>query len=235
MVSAKRCPVTDTPDSSATLVADSAPRRPTTEQWKGRRKHCSTKALNERCAGQSGDIASVCDRPPATRTILQTIPSSKCVDVMAVIVVGHETVPHKASKARHIKIKGRNCAEISSRALRETNTVAREKSTRTPCVKDLCRNNKRTTGAENTQNHDYQQVLTVVDKMSLTLCSSHCRVPRFTITTHRVPARKPQCCHAPTKAVFLALTERSVLSLLHSQWRTNFTHTCAQVFTKRNL
>ena len=34
---------------------------------------------------------------------------------------------------------------------------------RTSCVKNLRRNNKRTTGAEDTQNQHYQRVLTVVD------------------------------------------------------------------------
>ena len=34
---------------------------------------------------------------------------------------------------------------------------------RTPYVKNLCRNNKRTTSAEDTQNQHYQRVLTTVD------------------------------------------------------------------------
>ena len=33
----------------------------------------------------------------------------------------------------------------------------------TPCVKNLCRKSKRTTGAEDTQNQHYQRVLTVVE------------------------------------------------------------------------
>ena len=46
-------------------------------------------------------------------------------DVMAVIFVATSVTrqsPHTASKARHIKIKERNCADISSRARRETTT-----------------------------------------------------------------------------------------------------------------
>ena len=39
---------------------------------------------------------------------------------------------------------------------------------RTPSVKNLCINNKRTTGAEDTQNQHYQWVLTVVDTPSQT-------------------------------------------------------------------
>ena len=83
--------------------------------------------------------------------------------------VGHATVPHKASKARHNNIKRRNCADISSRALRETNTGALE-------MKNLCRNSKRTTGAEDTQNQHYQRVLTVV--------ASFPKLPFFCVEVH---------------------------------------------------
>ena len=93
--------------------------------------------------------------------------SSFCVDVMEVIVVATSVTrqdPQKASKARHIKIKGRNCTDMSSRALEANEHGCKRKiNTRTPCVKNLCRNNKRTTGAEDTQNQHYQRVHTVVD------------------------------------------------------------------------
>ena len=89
------------------------------------------------------------------------------VDVMAAIVVATSVTrqyPHNASKARQIKIKERNCADISSRAL-EANKhgCTRKINMRTPCVKNLCRHTKGTTGAEDTQNQHYQRVLTVVD------------------------------------------------------------------------
>ena len=66
------------------------------------------------------------------REYVETEAPLPTVDVMAVIVVATSVTrqyPHKVSKARHIKIKGGNCADISSRAVRETNTGAREKST----------------------------------------------------------------------------------------------------------
>ena len=51
--------------------------------------------------------------------------------------VGHETVPHKGSNARHIKIKGRNCGDDKLKG-RERNKhgCTRKINTRTPCVKE---------------------------------------------------------------------------------------------------
>ena len=66
------------------------------------------------------------------REYVETVAPLPTVDVMAVIVVATSVTrqyPHKASKTRHIKIKGGNCADINSRAVRKTNTGAREKST----------------------------------------------------------------------------------------------------------
>ena len=77
------------------------------------------------------------------------------VDVMAVIVVATSVTrqyPHKASKARYIKIKGRNCADNSSRALRETATDRWENTKKSHRVKNLSGKDKRTTRAEDTQN-----------------------------------------------------------------------------------
>ena len=54
------------------------------------------------------------------REYVETVAPLQTVDVMAVIVVATSVTrqdPHKASKARHIIIKGRNCADRSSRAL----------------------------------------------------------------------------------------------------------------------
>ena len=67
--------------------------------------------------------------------------------------------------ACHIKIKERNCADISSRALEANKHGCTWKlDKRTPCEKNLGKK-ERTTGAEDTQNQHYQRVRTVVDKM----------------------------------------------------------------------
>ena len=60
---------------------------------------------------------------------VETVAPLPTVDVIAVIVVATSVTrqyPHTASIARHNEIKRRNCADTSSRALRETNTGARE-------------------------------------------------------------------------------------------------------------
>ena len=61
----------------------------------------------------------------------ETVAPQPTVDVMAVIVVATSVTrqyPYKVSKARHINIKGGNCADISSRALREKQTRVHEKN-----------------------------------------------------------------------------------------------------------
>ena len=75
------------------------------------------------------------------------------VDVMAVIVLTTSVTrqsPHTASKARHIRIKERNCADKLKGPERNKHGLMRKINKRTPRVKNLHRNNKRTTGAEDT-------------------------------------------------------------------------------------
>ena len=74
------------------------------------------------------------------REYVETVAPLPTVDVMAVIVDATWVTrqdPQKASKARHIKIKGRNCADISSKVL-EANKHGWtfQINMRTPCVKN---------------------------------------------------------------------------------------------------
>ena len=58
------------------------------------------------------------------REYIEAVAPLPTVDVMAVIVLTTSVTrqsPHTASKARHVKNKERNCADISSRAMRLTN------------------------------------------------------------------------------------------------------------------
>ena len=97
-------------------------------QWQAGRQESGSKAVSQlegrpqKQADQTGTKTETCRDQQRNET----------VDVMKVIVVATSVTrqyPHKASKDRHNKIKGRNCADTSSRALRETNTGAQEKST----------------------------------------------------------------------------------------------------------
>ena len=100
------------------------------------------------------------------REYVDTVAPLPTVDVMAVIVDATWVTrqdPHKASKACHIKIKERHCADKLKGPEGNTNGWSRKNNMRTPCVKNLCKDNKRTTGAEETQNQHCQRVLTVVD------------------------------------------------------------------------
>ena len=77
---------------------------------------------------------------------VETVAPPPTADVIAVIVVTTSVTtqsPHTASKARHIKIKGRR--ELKCRE-KNKHGCTRKIHTRTPCVKNHCRNNERTTG-----------------------------------------------------------------------------------------
>ena len=92
------------------------------------------------------------------REYVETVAPLPTVDVMAVIVVATSVTrqdTHKASKARHINMKGRSCAAKSSRALEATKHGCTKKNQHedTKCEKNLCRNNKRMSSAEDTAGH----------------------------------------------------------------------------------
>ena len=78
--------------------------------------------------------------------------------------VGHETGSAQAeqSSSHQNQRKKLHRHELKGPE-RYEHGCTRKINMRTPCANNLCRNNKCTTGAEDTQNQHYQRVLTVVD------------------------------------------------------------------------
>ena len=131
------------------------------------------------------------------------------VDVMAVIVVATSvTRQYRIRRAKLVTSKSKEeTAQTKAQGpLRQTNTGAREKiNMRTPCAKDLCRNNKRTTGAEDTQNQHYQRVHTVVDSSW-----------SATLSVSGLPSRS---CARDQRAA-LCLTRKSILGFVKCRGST---------------